>query len=472
MNQESLQSYKSQVYNPGSPNPNPSRSPLKTLRKKQNSPYISSLNPENPLKITLSTCKRKRISSDILEPPDSLAKKPKMDKEEVKELTENLLERFIAAQDKSSKEVKEAQEIAIKELKNEIGDVKGKIEQLSEQQEKAASEKKRDREETEARFKALEEQVTSLQNQKNQTQHVEVDHDSIKNAVKKYVDNSSDNSWKANLAQEVFNHDHGLIIHGIRIESNDDASKKDAALKFIKDELKASEDTLNKVKIKEVVRLGSDSGSGKPPPILIKFGHPTERNLLLPLSRNLKRGIDIDKNIPKSYQTKHKEFKRLAWKMKTVHDVKTQVIFDSFNLVLRYKKHDDGVTKYNWIIEKEFYPKPGDIVSAEHRATARDPNKLDSPAIDTSSIAECNRTIIVTGVCETIDKTNVVAQFMNFFQDNHNHVASVVFKSKGTVVVTSPSWSSCKLLADTFNGVKFLNKELVFTLFSESDPSI
>ena len=102
----------------------------------------------------------------------------------------------------------------------------------------------------------------------------------------------------------------------------------------------------------------------------------------------------------------------------------------------------------------------------------RDPNKLDSPAIDTSSIAECNRTIIVTGVCETVSKTNAVAHFMNYFQDNHDLVASVVFKSKGTVVVTSPTWSSCKLLADTYEGVKFLDKDLVFTLFSERDPSL
>ena len=393
-----------------------------------------------------------------------------MNKEEVKELTENLLERFIAAQDKNSKEMKEAQEIATKELKTEIGTVRGKLEQLTEQQEKSAAETKKDREEVDARFKILEEQMASLQSQSH-VQH-SVDQDSLQSVVKNYVDSSSENTWKANLAQEVFNHDHGLIVHGIRVEGIDDASKKASAIKFIKEELKASEDTLAKIKIKEVIRLGTDSGVGKPPPVLIKLGHPTERNLLLPLSRNLKRGIDIDKNIPKSYQTKHKEFKRLAWKLKTVHDVKVQVIFDSFNLVLRYKKPDDGVTKYNWIIEKEFYPKPGDIVSVQNRATARDPNKLDSPAIDTSSVAECHKTIIVTGVCETVTQSNVVGHFMTFFKDNHSHVSSVVLKSKGTVVVTCPCWSSCKVLADTYKETKFLGKDLVFTLFSETDPSI
>ena len=471
MNQESLQSYKNQVYNPGSPNPNPNRSPLKSLPKTQNFPYTSSVNPENPLKITLSTCKRKRISSSSSpETPSSLAKKPKMNKEEVKELTEDLLARFIAAQDKSSKELKEAQENATKELKVEIGTVQGKIEQLSEKQEKTSNEIKKDREETDARFKTLEAQVASLETRQHAS-HSNVDKDSIQAVVQDYVDNSSDNSWKANLAQEVFNHDHGLVVHGIRVEGTDDATKKAAAIKFIREELKASEDTLSKVKIKEVIRLGTDTGAGKPPPVLIKFGHPTERNLLLPLSRNLRRGVDIDKNIPKSYQSKHKEFKRLAWKLKTIHDVKTQVIFDSFNLILRYKKPDDGITKYNWIIEREFYPKPSDIVSVQNRATARDPNKLDSPVIDTSSVAECHRTIIVTGVCESIDQTNVVSHFMTYFKDNQSHIERVTLKSKGTVVVTCPCWTSCKMITDTYEKVKLFNKDLVFTLFSETDPS-
>ena len=136
---------------------------------------------------------------------------------------------------------------------------------------------------------------------------------------------------------------HGLVVHGVRIDAKDDNTRKNAAFKFIKEELKASEDILSRIKIRDVIRLGADNGVGKPPPFLIKLGHPTERNLLLPLSRNLKRGIDVDKNIPKMYLQKHKEFKKLAWKLKTVHDVQAQVIFDSHNLILRYKKKDDGI---------------------------------------------------------------------------------------------------------------------------------
>jgi hypothetical protein len=271
-----------------------------------------------------------------------------------------------------------------------------------------------------------------------------MNNNAIEDAVKHYVDNSSgsDDTWKANLAREVFDHEHGIVVHGVRFDCKDDNSKKESAKKFLKDDLKASEDLINRIRIKEVIRLGADNGAGKPPPILIKFGHPTERNQILPLSSNLKRGIDIDKNIPKKYQKTHREYKKLAWKLKTVHGVHAQVIFDDFNLILRYKKKDDGITKYNFVTEKEWYPKPGDIESSQTKGVARDPNKHDTPAIDTSRQAECHKTVIVTGVCETINQTNASMEFMTHFASkDHVHLVKVDYKSKGTIVITCNNWN-------------------------------
>ena len=159
--------------------------------------------------------------------------------------------------------------------------------------------------------------------------------------------------------------------------------------------MKASIDTINKVRIKEVSRLGSDNGAAKPPPILVKFGHPTERNLILPLSSNLKEGIDVDKNVPKIYQKKHREFKRHAWKIKLLYNVKSQVVFDGCKLIVRYKKNDEGQTQYNWVTDKEWLPEPSDLEAVLSITSTRDPNKHDTPKIDTSSAAQCSRSVIV-----------------------------------------------------------------------------
>ena len=79
-------------------------------------------------------------------------------------------------------------------------------------------------------------------------------------------DDFSQSSWIATLAKDVFEHEHGLIIHGVSLEGNNDQTKKAFIKQFCKDELKASEELVNKVRIKDVCRLGSGSASGRLPP--------------------------------------------------------------------------------------------------------------------------------------------------------------------------------------------------------------
>ena len=84
----------------------------------------------------------------------------------------------------------------------------------------------------------------------------------IEVAVKKYVDNSVDSTWKASLAREVFEHDHGIIVHGYRLNGTEEEAKVTSAMLFLTQELKAPTDLLNKVNLKEVIRLGNDNGVG------------------------------------------------------------------------------------------------------------------------------------------------------------------------------------------------------------------
>ena len=169
----------------------------------------------------------------------------------------------------------------------------GSIAQSQDETSKALTEHKK---ETDDKIKSLEEKIEKLEQRKEAS--IPVDEEAIQDVVKQFVGSSStssDSSWKANLAKDVFEHEHGIIIHGLRLEGKNDDAKKVFMKNFFKTELKASDELVNKVRIKEVCRLGSDNGTGKPPPILVKLGHPTERNQLLPLSSNLKHGITIEK---------------------------------------------------------------------------------------------------------------------------------------------------------------------------------
>ena len=71
--------------------------------------------------------------------------------------------------------------------------------------------------------------------------------------------------------------------------------------------MKVSEEAFNKLKVKEIIKLGRDSEESKIPPI---FAHPSQRNSVLTFSKKLKKdgGIGIDKSVPKGYRETYKKF--------------------------------------------------------------------------------------------------------------------------------------------------------------------
>ena len=470
MNPDSLANYKLKVYNPGSPNPCPQTETFKSF------PSVST-NPENPLKLTFSNRKRSR-NTDIENSENSTSpKKLKMMKEvDVKALFEEIKadneKHMESLKDNYAKAFAEEQAKTNSQTTSQLATIQTQLATIIDTQKTSENKAVSDKAETDARFKALEDRFEILEKAKNDERNPDVNDLAIENVVKNYVGNVSDPTWKANLAKEVFEAEHGIIIHGIRLNGADDEARKNFIKTFLKDDMKASIDTINKVRIKEVSRLGSDNGAAKPPPILVKFGHPTERNLILPLSSNLKEGIDVDKNVPKIYQKKHREFKRHAWKIKLLYNVKSQVVFDGCKLIVRYKKNDEGQTQYNWVTDKEWLPEPSDLEAVLSITSSRDPNKHDTPVIDmTSGSSECNKTIIATGLKDTVTRENLNEQVKNFIDENDLHlIQDIKFKSKSVALIICKDWSGSSYIAKKYNKKELLGKPVFLTMFNETDP--
>ena len=215
MNPESLESYKLQVYNPGSPYPSPKADSFKAF------PTVSIANPENPLKLTFSSRKRCRnVDPDDLESTKDSSKKLKMMKEEevkalFKELrdeTKNDMESF---KKDFAKTFAEEQTKANAQTNNQFSLIQTHLSSIT--QALAISDKKaaENKAENDARMKALEDRIDLIEKEK-----VEADNDVVKNCI----DTSSDSAWKASLTKEVFEAEHGIIIHGVKlIGVNDDA---------------------------------------------------------------------------------------------------------------------------------------------------------------------------------------------------------------------------------------------------------
>lgn len=125
-----------------------------------------------------------------------------------------------------------------------------------------------------------------------------------------------------------------------------------AAGDFLKNVMKIPDDELLKISIKQAYKLGKGRPGGHPP-IIIKFGHPSDRNHVLTFSRNISdKKISVEKDIPKSYQKEYKVFKEIAFKLRNMPDMnfQTQIIFDGPFMRLRYKKKDSGGEKFHYVI--------------------------------------------------------------------------------------------------------------------------
>ena len=225
-------------------------------------------------------------------------------------------------------------------------------------------------------------------------------------------------------------------------------------MRLLKNELKVSPENILKVSIKQAYKLGKGDDN-KPPPFLIKFGHPSERNTILTHSKNL-AGSKVEKHIPKNYQEKHKELKNLSWKLKTMPEMvyMTQIIFDSHIMVLRVRRKDTASEKFHWINHTSFEP-PMDSKNTEKTAIKTPVGTKATPAPENTAVDKANSAFFMT--LKGMTKIHATDAFKNKLVEylNVDH-KDMIFEVKMTrkpdlVIVYCNSWSSAKTI---FTGFK------------------
>ena len=74
--------------------------------------------------------------------------------------------------------------------------------------------------------------------------------------------------------------------------------------------------------------------------------------------------------------------------------------------------------------------------------TAKDHNKLGTPELDTTSAAECTRTIIVSSVCDEVNQANANQEFLTYCaSQDHIHLDEIKYISKGITLVVCKDWA-------------------------------
>ena len=172
--------------------------------------------------------KRKTGESDTVGSESEPKRAKMMGPEELKQFTDSIIQQFKVSQDASNEALKKDLIQKMDTQASLMGAITTKIESISKNQEEAAVQAKADKEANDARFKSLEDRLSALENGSSS---------SI----------ASDDGWKAALSKDVFEHDHGVVVHGFRLQGTDPQSRISAASRFLIQELKASTELLNKI---------------------------------------------------------------------------------------------------------------------------------------------------------------------------------------------------------------------------------
>ena len=94
----------------------------------------------------------------------------------------------------------------------------------------------------------------------------------------------------------------------------------------------------------------------------------------------------------------------------------------------------------------------------------------DTPAIDMSGSSECNKTVIASGLRDTITRENVNDQLREFIdKTDHHHIQDIRFKSKSVAIIICKDWSGCSYIAKKYNKKDLLGKSVFLTMFNETD---
>ena len=531
----SLESYKDQCYNVGSPSPNPSKSPLVKFPRNLDLPRKLDLDSEfqfpAPLKPKPKTVKsiikpcskipslptpRKRRAQSDESSPSSLPKKPRiMNADEMSKMFREQFEKQRIDNEKNfarhRKEVQEDMDKTVKaavettvaglNINSRMDGFSSKLDAISatnnetniavQQQMSGFQDQIRALQSSvdDNRIK-LEEELVTLKGQFNLVQEeamagisnkediqdivapmVEALVPKVSAEVKKDLISPVKATWNAIQAEKVHEHDHSLIVFGYKVDGN----TIEAAGKLLKDELKVSEDDMLKISIKQAYKLGKGAPN-KEPPFLIKFGHPSERNMLFSYTKNLKgKKIKVERDVPKNYQEQHKVFKDLSWKLKTMpeFEYQTQIVFDNHFMVLRYRNRDPSSEKNHWIIHSSWEP-PMEAKKKEKTSLKTPIGSKASAVPEPNAIAKANTAIFMTvkDLDEQHTGETVKDKLGDYLSTEHKALVREVKVTKrpDLYIVYCDSWTSAKTITTTYKA-KFMDHEVSFSLFAQKDPA-
>ena len=327
----------------------------------------------------------------------------------------------------------------VNELKGEIKELKGDMDDISN------------------------EQVTILDrvsNLESVAPSIESIRDNIMPDISETISSTFNMEWNLSMINEVKRTENILILNAPKAEVTPDAPKFFAT--FCEKNLGMPPKDIESIEVKSVSTTGKSKNDERVT-CFVSLGSVSQRNLCLKHAKNLKKGVSIDKSVPKQYLKKYRDYKSDAWKLRETMNVQTRIDFEGANLVLRYKNKENLQETFSWTIFEEFTPKP-EIPQTRNTFTPSD-KSVPTPIF---SKEELRRTVIIGGVqekSEVPDPERIAAVQKMFLPEENESIKTSRKGTRNTFVFIFDSIPSAEKIVQKYNGKVFEGKKISVSSF-------
>ena len=478
----SLKSYSEQCYNIGSPRPSPARDPFQELPASKGSDFEFSPSPKKAppklaVKIKKPTKRKLDISTDsIADESEVSPKKAKiMNKKDKEEFMAFLAEQSRINTENITKSLNQTLETKIGVIENQIKtistetktEIKNIGNQLNEIRDTTKAELANIREE----FGLLKTTVTetaanNLEELKDTLVPLVKDEavKEVKNEMKQEF-KAIDAIWKSSLADKVWEAEHNLLVFNYNVSKAPIDDCKD----FLEKEMEIKADILTNLHIKRATRLGKGKNN-QPPPLMLQFSHPSDRNTVLSHSKNLKnKPFKIEKDVPKLYRKAHSEFKEEAWKLREQFGYQTNITFSGHLMMLQFKDRNSEGEKFHYTIHKEYFPPPHESLTAQKNTLPVPPGTRATPPISPTARAKAECSVFMSGMKTPITTDLLRSKLDDVLSAEHkSFITDVQLKKPSLAIIFCNTWDNCKTIATSYK--QFNGEPVTFKMFTSTKP--
>ena len=150
----------------------------------------------------------------------------------------------------------------------------------------------------------------------------------------------------------------------------------------------------------------------------------------------------------------------------------TQIIFDGYKMMLRYKKRDTLEEKFNYTMHSEYYP-PMTLAGSQVKSSIVIPEgTIPTPVIPIDIANKAAASFFMTGMKTERTEDNFIQLFKEFVKpEDRDAILEIKLDKTDVAIIFCKSWEDCNRMVSSYKDSRFYDEVVSFMLFSDNPPA-